>query len=292
MELMRKDEYGLDSSFEKAFIGMCDSEEDIKLIKEYYKPSQDDEDEDSMYYIDLYLELYDKLGMDEEYVSIAKTEGFSSKLIDKLISLGKLEEALVECNKIKKKNSFENIAFLENINSFYDIDSKKLEILKKLGKKEEFKKMLLNMVRTDGDINDALRLKKESTKEEWQIFLKEIISDAKKKDRDSLLSKIYYHENDFKSAYEYSQEIKDLNYLELLAKKLTGAYPLLACEIFKKLCFIWIDSGSGWPYKKAGKMLEAIKKLDKQGKFFNKTKNEIISKHKKKYSLMEVIENV
>ena len=55
---------------------------------------------------------------------------------------------------------------------------------------------------------------------------------------------------------------------------------------------MWVDSGSGWPYKKAGKMLEAIKKLDRQGKFFNKTKNEIISKHKKKYSLMGIIENV
>ena len=78
----------------------------------------------------------------------------------------------------------------------------------------------------------------------------------------------------------------------LSTKKLSTPYPLLACEIFKKLCFMWIDSGSGWPYKKAGKMLEAIKKLDKQGKFFNKTKNEIISKHKKKYSLMGIIENV
>ena len=55
---------------------------------------------------------------------------------------------------------------------------------------------------------------------------------------------------------------------------------------------MWIDSGSGWPYKKAGKMLEAIKKLDKQENFFNKTKSKIISKHKKKYSLMEIIENV
>ncbi len=284
MELIQKDEYSLDGSFEKAFLGMCTSKYDIGLIKEVYKPNKpededyyDGQEED---YEQFYLELYDKLGMDEEYISIAKTEGFSSNLIDKLISMGHLEEALAECNKYKTKDSF------------WDVDDKKLEILKKLGRNDEFKKLLLRIIRKEGDINDALRLRKESTKEEWGSFLKQIISDAKKKGRGSFLSKIYYNENDFKNAYEHSKGIRELNYLELLAKKLSTAYPLLACEIFKKLCFMWIDSGSGWPYKKAGKMLEAIKKLDKQGKLFSKTKNEIISKHKKKYSLMEIIENV
>jgi len=68
--------------------------------------------------------------------------------------------------------------------------------------------------------------------------------------------------------------------------------PELACNLFKKLCFAWIKSGSGWPYKKAGKMLESIKLLDKKGNFFKKTKEEIILEHKKKYSLMQIIENV
>ena len=280
IELIQKDQYGIDSSFEKAFLGMCNSKEDIELIKEYYKPSEDDETEDREYYTDFYLEMYDKLGMDEEYISIAKTEGFSSNLIDKLISMGHLEEALAECKKYKANGSF------------WNAESKKLDILKKLGRNDEFKKLLLGMIKKEGDVNDALRLKKESTKEEWGSSLKQIISDAKKKGRDSFLSKVYYNENDFKSAYGHSKGMRGLDYLELLAKKLSTAYPLLACEIFKKLCFMWIDSGSGWPYKKAGKMLEAIKKLDKQGKFFNKTKNEIISKHKKKYSLMGIIENV
>ena len=280
MELIQEDQYSLDSSFEKAFLGMCSSKEDIELIKEYYKHSEDDKSEDSEYHTDFYLELYNKLGMDEEYLSIAKSEGFSSNLIDKLISMGRLEEALAECNKYKTKDSF------------WNVESKKMEILKKLGRNEEFKKLLLGMIKKEGDINDALRLKKESTKEEWKFYLKQIISDAKKKGRDSFLSKVYYNENDFKSAYEHSKGIRDLNYLELLAKKLSTAYPLLACEIFKKLCFMWIDSGSGWPYKKAGKMLEAIKKLDKKGDFFNKTRAEIIKGHKKKYSLMEIIEYV
>ncbi|MDP2749706.1 MAG: SWIM zinc finger family protein [Nanoarchaeota archaeon] len=280
MELIQKDEYSLDSSFEKAFIGMCASKEDIELIKEHYKPSESDEDEDSEHYAEFYLELYDKLGMNEEYLSIAKTEGFSSNLIDKLISMGRLEEALVECDKHNAEDSF------------WSVESKKLEILKKLGRNKELKKMLLDMIKEEGDIDDSLRLKKESTEGEWENFLRQIISDAKKKGRNSFLSKVYYHESDFKNAYEYSKEIRDMNYLELLAKKLSLTHPLLACEIFRKLCFILIDSGSGWPYKKAGKMLEAIKKLDKQGKFFNKTKNEIISKHKKKYSLMEIIKNV
>ena len=280
IDLIRKDQYGFDSSFEKAFLGMCTSKDDIGLIKEYYKPSETEEDEDGEHYTNLFLELYDKLGMDKEYLSAAKTEGFLFNLVDKLISMGNLEEALAECNKYKAKNSF------------WNVEEKKLEILKKLGRNEEFKKLLFSLIKRGGDINDAVRLKNEATKEEWQNFLKQTISDAKEKGRDAFLSKVYYNENDFKTAYEHSKRIMDLNYLELLAKKLSTAHPILACEVFKRMCFMWIDSGSGWPYKKAGKMLEAIKKLDKQGGFFTKTKNEIISMHKKKYSLMAIIEHV
>src|SRR3989344_6194495 len=280
MNLIQKDQYCFDSSFEKAFFGMCVSGDDIELIKEYYKLSEIEKNEDNEYdaenYTEFYLELYDKLGMDNEYLSLAKTEESSYNLINKLVLMGSLEEALAKCNKYKAKDSS------------WDVENKKLEILKKLGRNEEFKRLLLNIIKKEGDINDAIRLKKESIKEEWQIFLKQIIVDAKKNNRYFFLSKVYYNENDFKSAYEYSKRIKDLNYLELLAKKLSPTYPLLACEVFKKLCFMWIDAGSGWPYKKAGKMLEAIKNLYEKGKFFDKTKNEIIRRHKKKYSLIKI----
>src|SRR3989338_7375209 len=143
IELIQKDQYSLDSSFEKAFLGMCSSKEDIGLIKEYYKPNKPkDEDyydgqEDD--YGQFYLEMYDKLGMDEEYISIAKTEGFSSNLIDKLISIGHLEEALAECKKYKANDSF------------WNVESKKLEILKKLGRNEEFNRLLLAMIKKEGD---------------------------------------------------------------------------------------------------------------------------------------------
>src|SRR3989338_7707294 len=195
MELMQKDQYSLDSSFEKAFLGMCSSREDIALIKEYFKPPADLETDDSRYYTDFYLELYDKLGMDDDYLSIAKSEGCSSYLIDKLISMGRLEEALAECNNCKTKDPF------------WNVESKKMEILKKLGRNDEFKKLLLGITKKEGDINDALRLKKESAKDEWELFLKQIISDAKRKSRGSFLSKMYYNENDFKRAYEHSKSM-------------------------------------------------------------------------------------
>src|SRR3989338_3293219 len=283
MELMQKDEYSLDSSFEKAFIGMCASKEDIELIKEVYKPNKpededyyDGQEED---YQQFYLELYNKIGCDDEYLQTARKSGFTLHVIDKLIFLKKWEEALEECKKAKNKENFE------------DIENRKIEILRKLGRKEEVKKILLNLAKITGDINYVLKLKKESDADEWKGYFKQIVSDSAKKSRNSLLSKIYYHESDYKNAFEYSKSIRDMNYLELLAKKLSVDHPLLACNIFKRLCFSWIDSGSGWPYKKAGKMLEAIKKLDKKGDFFNKARAEIISEHKKKYSLMEIIEN-
>ncbi|MBU0757576.1 MAG: hypothetical protein KKF44_05905, partial [Nanoarchaeota archaeon] len=249
VELIKKDDFGLDGSIEKAIIGMCSSKEDIDMIKEYYKPNKDKDYQDEEFYTDFFLDLYDKLGLDAEYIDTAKKEGFSESLIDKLISLGRLEEALLECNKYKENGSF------------WSAEIKKLEILKKLGRHVEFNKLLLDRVKKNGDINDAIKLKKETSEEEWKKIMNHIISDAKKKERNDFLSRIYYHENDYKSAYDYCKSIRDMNYLELLAKKLTTADPMLACQIFKRLCFVWIDSGSGWPYKKAGKMLEAIKKL-------------------------------
>jgi hypothetical protein len=172
------------------------------------------------------------------------------------------------------------------------MEIKKIEILKKLGKKPELAQSLFNLLEKTGEFNYYLKLKKESPKEEWKNYLERIITDAKSKGRFDLLSRIYYTEKDFKKAYEYSHDIHDLDYLELLAKKLTTANPELACELFKKLCFDWVTKGAGWPYKKSGKMLEAIKRIDKQGAFFRQTKEEIIGEHKKKYSLMEVIERI
>ena len=135
-------------------------------------------------------------------------------------------------------------------------------------------------------------MKQQSSKEEWEKYFKDVAKDAKRKNRNSLLSRIYYNENDFRNAYEYSKNLSDSDYLELLAKKLSIENPEFACNLFKKLCFAWIKSGSGWPYKKAGKMLESIKLLDKKGNFFKKTREEVIALHKKKYSLMEIINKV
>ena len=135
-------------------------------------------------------------------------------------------------------------------------------------------------------------MKQESPKEEWKNYLERTITDVKNKRRFDLLSRIYYTEKDFKKAYEYTHDIHDLDFLELLAKKLTTDNQELACELFRRLCFDWIMQGAGWPYKKSGKMLEAIKRIDIQGTFFRQIKEEIVRKHKKKYSLMEVIERI
>ena len=259
---------------------MCTTKEDIELIKEFYKPKEQDPEDDETYYKQFYLELYNKIGMADEYLSRAKESGFTLEVVDKLMALGRLKEALTECEKAKGNENPEIMA------------NKKIEILQKLGRKQELKAVLFDMVKRTGDINYALRLKKEAEPEKWKAYYENLISNSKKRNRYSFISKLYFHEGDFKNAFEYSEEIEDINYLELLAKKLSKEYPLLSCALFRHLCFSWIDSGSGWPYKKSGQMLDAIKKLDKKGIFFTKTKNEIIKKHKKKYSLMNIIEKV
>ncbi|MDP2907024.1 MAG: SWIM zinc finger family protein [Nanoarchaeota archaeon] len=280
ISFIKSDEYGLDSSYESAFKGMCASEEDITLIREMLGHVKHDTDEEEYYTDmcnDLYLNLYDKLGMDDKYVRFAQKTGMEGAAIDRLITLDRMDEALEICERTRKK-SFSP-----------EIEDKRLVILKRLGKKEELKESLLNMLKKTADLNYFLKLKEESPKEEWKNYLKEILSHAKSKKQNAIVSRICYYEDDLKNAYEYSKGMTDTDYLELLAKKLGSTHPKLACELYKKLCTAWINAGSGWPYKKAGKMLEAIKKLDRNGSFFHKTKEEIIKEHKKKYSLMQII---
>lgn len=289
IKLMGKDDYGLDSSYEKAFVGMCSCAEDIDMIKkaiETRKPkyqhdedrndeTEDDNEEDE--HDELYLELYEKAGLDEEYIKFAKKSGFEEELIDKFVSLGQLDKALKECEKAE----FSEL-----------IEEKKIKILKLTGRAKEAKNALLALVKRTDDFRIALMLKKETSKEEWARFFKEITAYAKGKRKHDFLSKLYCEEADYLKAYEYSNSISNADYLESLAKKLGAENPGQASSIYRKLCFKWVDAGSGWPYKKAGEMLAAIKKLDKNGKFFNKVKNEIISRHKKKYSLMQIIERI
>jgi len=277
---MEKDDYGYDSSYEKALLGMCTTEEDITLIKTGLEPTELKYPDDEEYYQQFYLELYDKIGMDEKYVEVAKQSGLTLVLVDKLVSLNRLDEALKICN--------------ENIQDDFSLglEIKKIEILKKLGKIPELTQSLFSLLEKTGELTYYLKLKQESLKAEWKNYLERIITDAKSKKRFNLLSRIYYTEKDFKKAYEYTHNIHDLDYLELLAKKLTTADPGLACELFKRLCFDWVTKGAGWPYKKSGKMLEAIKRIDKQGVFFRQTKEALIGEHKKKYSLMGVIERI
>ena len=48
IELIQKDQYSLDSSFKKAFLGMCTSKQDIELIKEFYKPNNEEDEPDEL----------------------------------------------------------------------------------------------------------------------------------------------------------------------------------------------------------------------------------------------------
>ena len=143
-----------------------------------------------------------------------------------------------------------------------------------------------------GNITYALQLKQESSAEEWRKYSREIINYSRNNNQHSFLSRFYYEEKDFKNAHEYSKNLRDAAYLELLAKKLSKEHPELASDLFKKLCFYFIGQGSGWPYQKAGKMLEALKKTDNAGGIFRRTKGEIVKTYGKKYSLMAIIEGV
>src|SRR3989344_1658824 len=284
-KLVEKDEYGFNNDIERALYGMCRTKEDIELIKEnykikdwYYDEKTGKEGYDYEGHNDFYLELYEKIGADKEYLNFAKEKGFSIEYLNKLISLGKLKEALEECNKQKKYND--------------EIEERKYNLLKKLNKNKEAQEVLFKLTKYTCSLDLILKLKKESSSKEWEKFKKEIIEEAKKTKINEIISKIYYHEEDYLNAYEYAKNLTNSEYMELLAKKLSEEYPDKACSLLRKLIFQWILSGSGYPYKKARKLLEEIKIIDNSGSIFKKIKNEVINEHKKKYSLMNIIEKI
>ncbi len=277
---IENDDYGNEGSFEKALVGVCNTSEDVELIKEMLAKVEKKEYDDEDRYEELFLKLYEKAGMEEKYLEEAKRSGFTVELVDKLISLNKLEEALEICNKNRTKELS------------YDIETRRLQLLRKLGLVPELKKSLLTLAKKLGNITYALQLKQEASAEEWKKYSKEIINYSKNNNQHSFLSRFYYEDRDFKNAYEYSKNLRDAAYLELLAKKLSNEHSELSGDLFKRLCFYFIGQGSGWPYQKAGKMLEALKKIDETGNIFKRTKNDIIKQHGKKYSLMTIVEKV
>jgi uncharacterized Zn finger protein len=283
LKLIENEEYGMEESYEKAFLGICKDLDDVELIKEYYKKEENVKDEEDFYddadnYNQFYLELYEKIGANEKFLELSRDKSFSLDTIDKLIQLERFEEALKECEKQKE--------FSE------DIENRKIMLLKKFNRSKEAKELLFNLANKTGEIGYAKKLKIECKNEEWKKYLKKLIENAKKHNHRSFVSRIYFNEEDYKNAYEYGKDLSDTDYLELLAKKLSKNYPDYSCQILRKLCFENISRGSGWPYKKAGQLLKEIKKIDSSGGFYKKTKKEIILKHKKKYSLMEIIEKI
>ncbi|MBS3140672.1 SWIM zinc finger family protein [Candidatus Woesearchaeota archaeon] len=284
-KFIEKDDYGFDNDIERALYGMCKTKEDAELIKEnykikdwYYDEKTGKESYDYKENNDFYLELYEKIGADQEYLKFAKEKSFSIEYVDKLISLERLKDALEGCYKQKEYNN--------------EIEERKYKILKKLGKNKESQEVLFGLSKHTYSLDMILKLKKESSKKEWENYKKEIIEEAKKSKINEIVSKIYYHEEDYPNAYEYAKNLTNSVYLELLARKLSKNYPDKACFLLRKLMSHWISSGSGYPYKKAGKLLKEIKSIDCSGNIFKKIKNEVINEHKKKYSLMNIIDKI
>jgi hypothetical protein len=222
--------------------------------------------------------MYDKINLQDKYIEVAIQSGLITKAIDKLILLKRYNQALSLCEQS------------ENVSS--EILMRRANILKKLGRIYDWHKCIIQLIQQSGQYSYVPQLKQESNKDEWEKYREEIIDDAKKKGLDGFLSRLYYDEGNYKEAYEYARNLSDVGYLEFLSKKLSKKHPNLACDILKKLCFDFVLKGSGWPYKKAGMILNIIKKIDNDGEFYNLTKQQLIQKHKKKYSLMKIIKKI
>ncbi|MFH0874601.1 MAG: hypothetical protein V1859_01595 [archaeon] len=301
ISIIEKEDYGNENSYAKALVGLCTKKEDIELIrkklhefeqKEKIKHKSDigtysedieelEGDETDSLFNSIYPEICEKLNLNEEYLDYEKSHKNYPALITKLISLNRLDEALDASDNMPGESYVKMFAF-----------DKKIEIYKKIGKNAELTKTILDALIYAFDIKYYLLLKSIASKNEWQNYLKKIVDTAEKKGKKIFLSRLYYEEKDYKKAYDYYKGFNEHGFTEMLSEKLAKNYPMLSCELKKKMCIGWIDSGTGFHYKKAGELLKDIKKLDKSGRFFIKTKNEIIAKYGKKYSLMAIVKNI
>ncbi len=275
---MKEDEDDLGYLVQQAFTGMCRTKEDIQLIQGKIRSSDLIDYSYQDIKTNFLLKAYDKLNMHDAYINTALESDFENRALDKLMSINKYEEALKLCEK-SNKNTIE-------------LEMKHTVILKKLDRRKEWQQSLMRLIQKTGSTNYVSQLKKGSSKKEWEKYRKKLINYGKSKRMDEFLSRFYYHESDYKTAYDYAQNLSDESYLELLAEKLRKTHPYLSCNIFKKLCFDYVSKGSGWPYKKAGRILKTIKKIDNNGEFFKKTKQQLIDQHKKKHSLMQIIKKI
>jgi len=284
-ELIKNDEYSNEGSYEKAFIGLCTSKEDLKLIEKTINQLCNQKDYAELSdYDEFFLKIYEKLGLNEEYLNFARKNDHYEELINKLISLSKLEEALTECINAEKTTKDE-----------YLIDKviqKKTIIFEKLGKTKELFDCLFLLSKDPNGHSFFLKLKSKCSEKQFKKYFEELIEWAKKNKEYDYLSKIYFSEKSYAKAFEFSKEIEDFDYMERLAKKLEKEHPQLACETYKELIFGWINTGTGYHYEKAGELLKKLKTIDKNGKFFAKTKAGICAKHKLKWSLIKIIEKL
>jgi hypothetical protein len=276
--LMKEDDFRLDSAYEQAFIGMCSSASDIDIIRAGMKRMASDDPDDERYDQELYLKLYDKLGMAEEYLDLCKRYDFDRERVDKLISLGRLQEALSACEGIKS-GDYRNHA-----------EEKRAEILGLMGDGDGVRDSLLKLLKSTGDFTCFLKLKEKTPKGRWPDVLAGITADAKKKGRDELLARICYREGDLEGAHRYSKSVSDTDFLETLAKGLGRRHRAAACDIYTRLCFRYAAEGPGYPYKKSASMLKAVKELDRAA--FERAKAELAEKYKRKHSLIGLIERM
>ena len=134
-------------------------------------------------------------GANDKFLELSRGKGFSLDSIDKLIQLGRFEEALKECEKQKE--------FSE------DIENRKIMLLKRFNRNKEAKELLLNLANKTGEIGYAKKLKNESTNKEWESYLKKLLDASKKKKWKEFVSRIYFNEEDYKNAYEYGKDLSD-----------------------------------------------------------------------------------
>lgn len=278
IQWIEEDAHDLYYAFLQTLVGMCKTKKDIHLVQDkinssgllqnsYYDPITD-----------FLLKSYEKLDMHDAYIKTALQSDQVEKAIDKLMALNRYEKALKLCEKTD--------------NNDISFEMRHAAILKKLGRTKEWQQSLMKLIEYTGSYSFVSQLKQGSSTKEWKNYREEIINYAKTKGRDAFISRLYYNESDYETAYQYAQYLTDESYLELLAEKLRKSYPHLSCKLFKKLCFDFVLKGSGWPYKKAGALLKTIKKIDNNGKFFKQTKQQLINRHKKKYSLMSIIKKI
>ena len=282
-----KNDYGLEDYFYDAILEFID-ESDLDFaeakIRGRIDSTKDKYDKDTL--IILLLEIYSKFNLNDEFIHLAKAYGQAEELIEKLIELNNLDEALRLCdNQIKNLNGDEE--FKKN-----DLLKLKSKILEKVGDDiPAIENLFYYVTENPTEYESIKKLKQLCLAKNIWVEWKEKLIDYLDRDGDKYpLVKFCLFEKEYLKAYETAMFMcqEHPRAVEKTAIVIEKDYPNESADLYQRLAKQVISYAAGRDsYRSAVECLKKALILSDNKNKVIKLISSIRKANPKKYALLE-----